>query len=218
MGGDSRKPPARRAPAKKDEPVEAIIVEKPPVLPGATNRAPVIITSDRVHDATARRAQDWPKTSTLLIYTAAGIGGFALVALVIVAIANFDRIPQQQSGGTPSTSAATPATWYSGGTLHRKSALEWQTASSKDKLGTCADFVAGMWQNGDLRPAISNNLSTVDDVRPYAQELVDFLDAAFKPDPDPEQNRILFTNQEVAYTASMGMVTMGWTRQSGRPR
>ena len=102
--------------------------------------------------------------------------------------------------------------WYSGGTLHKKSAIEWQTASSTDKLATCADFVTTMWQNGNLKPSIANRLSTVDDVRPYAQELVDFLNAAFKTDPDPEQNRKLFTNQTVSSTAVIGMVTMGWTK------
>lgn len=105
--------------------------------------------------------------------------------------------------------------WYSGGTLHNKSALEWQTASSEDKLATCGDFVTKMWQNGDLKPSIANNLSTVDDVRPYAKELVDFLDGAFAPDPDPELNRILFTNQTVASFAAIGMITMGWARRGG---
>lgn len=103
--------------------------------------------------------------------------------------------------------------WYEGGTLHKKSGLEWQTASSKDKLATCADFVTAMWQNGNLKSSVANRLSTVEDVRPYAQELVDFLDAAFKPDPDSEQNRKLFTNQRVASTAVIGMVMMGWTKR-----
>jgi hypothetical protein len=118
------------------------------------------------------------------------------------------------TSNSPSSSpgAGSAPKWYQGGTLHKKSALEWQTASSKDKLATCADFVTAMWQNGDLKPSIANRLSTVDDVRPYAQELVDFLDAAFKPDPDPEQNRKLFTNQTVSSTAAIGMVTMGWTK------
>ena len=90
--------------------------------------------------------------------------------------------------------------------------FEWQTASPQDKLATCADFVTTMWQNGDLKPSIANSLSTVDDVRPYAQELVDFLDAAFKPDPDPQQNKKVFANQTVSSFAAMGMVTMGWTK------
>jgi hypothetical protein len=102
--------------------------------------------------------------------------------------------------------------WYQGGTLHKKSALEWQTASRKDKLATCADFVTTKWQNGDLKSSLTNRLSTVDDVRPHAHELVDFLDAAFEPIADPEQNRRLFANQTVSGTASIGMVMLGWTK------
>ena len=113
----------------------------------------------------------------------------------------------------PSRSSSTPTRkWYEGGTLHNKSALEWQTASSADKLATCGDFVTKMWQNGNLKPSIASNISTVDDVRPYAQELVDFLNAGFKRDPDPEQNRKLFTNQTVSSTAVIGMVMMGWAK------
>lgn len=112
----------------------------------------------------------------------------------------------------PSSASRFGRSWYQGGTLHSKSALEWQTAWAADKLATCADFVTKMWTNGNLKPSIANNISTVDDVRPYAEELVDFLDAAFKPDPDPEQNRKLFTNQTVSSTAAIGMITMGWTK------
>lgn len=101
--------------------------------------------------------------------------------------------------------------WYEGGTLHDKSAIEWQTASSADKVATCADFVAAMWQKGHLKRSIAKHLSTIDDVRPYAEELVECLDAAFKPDPDPEVNRKLFANQTVSGTAAIGMVIMGWT-------
>jgi tetratricopeptide (TPR) repeat protein len=102
--------------------------------------------------------------------------------------------------------------WYEGGTLHKKSGLEWQTASRENKLATCADFVATMWQKGNLKPSVANRISTVDDVRPYALELIDFLDAAFKSDPDPEQNRKLFTNQTVGSFAAIGMVTMRWAK------
>jgi hypothetical protein len=116
-----------------------------------------------------------------------------------------------QDENSSTSGAASMPKWYEGGTLHKKSALEWQTASKADKLATCGDFVTGMWKNGDLKPAIANRLSTVDDVRPYAQELVDFLDTALKIDPDPEQNRMMFTNQTVSSTAAIGMVMMGWT-------
>ena len=134
----------------------------------------------------------------------------ALLVMIVLALGSEDS-GTQGTNRRPRTSPSTSASkWYSGGTLHKKSALDWQIASSQDKLATCADFVTGMWQNGNLKPSIANSLSTVDDVRPYAQELVDFLDAAFKPDPNPEQNSYLFASQTVSSFAAMGMVIMGW--------
>jgi len=137
---------------------------------------------------------------------------------MFIAVATF--IGCSDGGSTtsnlPSSAPGIPSApkWYEGGTLHKKSAIEWQAASSKDKLATCADFVAALWKSGNLKPSIADQLSTVDDLRPYAQELVDFLDAAFKPDPDPEQNRQLFANQTVLSAAVIGMVKMGWTKQT----
>jgi len=143
----------------------------------------------------------------------------ALLVMVVLAAGSVDSGTNGTSNPSPSNtpqSTSSPSTptskWYQGGTLHNKSALDWQNAAANDKLATCGDFVTKMWQNGDLKPSIANNLTTVDDVRPHAQELVVFLDAAFKLDPDPEQNRKLFTNQTVSGTAAIGMVTMGWTK------
>lgn len=132
--------------------------------------------------------------------------------MAVLAAGSVDTGTDGTSSAPGSSSSTLAKKWYEGGTLHNKSALEWQTASSTDKLATCADFVTKMWQDGNLKPSLAKNLSTVDDVRPYAQELVSFLDAAFKADPDPEQNRKLFMNQTVSSTAAIGMVTMGWTK------
>lgn len=141
----------------------------------------------------------------------------ALLLMVVLAAGSVDTEnsgTSRPSSGTPSSGTQSNAVkkWYQGGTLHNKSALEWQAASRDDKLATCGDFVTKMWQDGNLKPSIADKLSTVDDVRPYAQELVDFLDAAFKPESASAQNRMLFTNQTVSGTAAIGMVTMGWTK------
>ncbi|MCX7429085.1 MAG: hypothetical protein NTW96_26105 [Planctomycetia bacterium] len=104
--------------------------------------------------------------------------------------------------------------WYEGGTLHKKTGLEWQTASRADKLATYADFVTVAWRNGDLKPSIADSISTIDDVLPYAYGLACFLDAAFKPHPDPERNRCMFSNQTVSYFAAAGMITMDWTKHT----
>lgn len=109
-------------------------------------------------------------------------------------------------------SGAKTKKWYEGGTLHKKSALEWQIASDSDKLATCSHFILYMWKNDGLKSSIIENFSTLDAIRPYAQELVDFLDAAFELEPDPEQNHRLFVNQTVAGSASIGMIMMEWTK------
>ena len=151
----------------------------------------------------------------------------ALLIMVVLAAGSVDSgnergsRPDRRQRRQPAASAAAPPArapstsaeeWYSGGTLHQKSALDWQAAPADDKLATCADFVTGMWKGGDLKPSITSDLTTVDDVRPYAEELAAFLDAAFEPHPDPEENRRRYANQTVAGTAAIGMVTMGWTK------
>jgi len=130
--------------------------------------------------------------------------------MVVLAAGSIDTGTNGTSSSTGPTSFTPVEKWYQGGTLHDKSALEWQTASRANKLATCADFVTAMWQNGNLKPSIANNISTVDDVQPYAQELVDFLDAAFKPHPDAKHNRVLFTNQTISECAAIGMIMMEW--------
>lgn len=135
-----------------------------------------------------------------------------LVVVVLAAGCNdsgFKSTPMQPRERSTSVDSVK---WYSGGTLHNKSALDWQSASSRDKLATCADLVTALWQSGKLKESITDKFTTVDDVRPYAQELVDFLDAAFKPEPNPEQNRKVFVNQTVSSHAIIGVVTMGWTK------
>ena len=119
---------------------------------------------------------------------------------------------EQQRKARASVQVIQKRRWYEGGTLHKKSGLEWQSASRENKLATCADFVVAMWQKGNLKPSVANRISTVDDARPYASELVAFLDAAFKADPDPVQNRKLYTNQTVGSFAAIGMVTLRWTK------
>lgn len=102
--------------------------------------------------------------------------------------------------------------WWKGGTLHKKSILEWQDADARDKLATCADFVGGTWKDGNFIPKIQNSIVTVDDMRPYAEELVAFIDAAGKRHENAKQNEILYANQDVAGFASLGVVTMKWVK------
>ena|SRR6056297_2240789 len=104
------------------------------------------------------------------------------------------------------------SSWYEGGTLNDASALQWQDASYSNKLATCADFVATMDSDGQFVASVDNDINTVEDIRPYAEELVTAIDEAFAEEDDPERNRQMYANQSVAETAVILMQLMGWTR------
>jgi hypothetical protein len=114
---------------------------------------------------------------------------------------------------TPFSSRKKTTRWEEGGTLHRKSALDWQLASDSDKLATCADFVAKTWDNNEFKSQIQKAIKSVDDMKPYAEELVEFLDNATKRFPDEEMNRKVYTNQDVAGLSVVGMSIMGWVKK-----
>ena len=40
--------------------------------------------------------------------------------------------------------------WYSGGTLHKSDIATWKTASDKNKLATCADYIANIKEYEDM--------------------------------------------------------------------
>lgn len=110
----------------------------------------------------------------------------------------------------PSAAAQASAKWYEGGTLAKGSGLDWQQATTANKLATCADLLAVTWKNKKLKPEIMNTLRNIDDFRPWAALLAAELDAAFEADPDPEQNKKMFSNQDVATMAVMIMMVNGW--------
>ena len=114
--------------------------------------------------------------------------------------------------GLASETTASKQKWYEGGTLHSATALNWQKAANANKLATCADFVAMAWQKKMLKPKIQASFGTIDDFRPYAKELMAYLNAATKPDPDPGKNKRLFAKLDVAELAAVGMLHMGWTK------
>lgn len=122
--------------------------------------------------------------------------------------------PRQQVQ-TPKVTTTTrePGTsrkWYEGGTLHRKSALDWQKATGANKLATCADLVAALHKNGSLKTSMSNRIKSIDDLLPYAIELRSFLDAAFERDPDDQINRRMYANQTVSSATAIAVVMLKW--------
>lgn len=59
---------------------------------------------------------------------------------------------------SPTTSTTQPNTgeWYEGGTLHKAKISEWKLATDKNKLATCADFIAKV--DGSISLAKATNL------------------------------------------------------------
>ncbi|MFP3154425.1 hypothetical protein LQZ18_08350 [Lachnospiraceae bacterium ZAX-1] len=90
--------------------------------------------------------------------------------------------------------------WYEGGTLHKSSISEWKSADYDNKLATCADFIVAS------RDSLNFKITDVDFVKPYAVELVAFLDSAVAGD-DAEQ---LYRGSTISDLAVMGMFFMEW--------
>lgn len=122
------------------------------------------------------------------------------------------RIAARQGARSKPAKPEARSEWYQGGTLHRASLVDWQKASHSNKLATCADFVASMHQDGNLKSSIANSIEYPEGIRPYAKELVDFIDAAAKRDENPTMSDVLYANQTVSGFAAIGMVVMGWTK------
>ncbi len=140
-----------------------------------------------------------------------GGGLVTLAAALYIACGGCGGNTTMSSQSSRKVSRSTPPRkWYEGGTLHKKGALEWQMANAANKLATCSDFVAAMWKQKNFVPRIQNSINSPDDMKPYAQELVDFLDAATKRHEDPDQNSRIYANQTVSSMATIGMVSMGW--------
>jgi hypothetical protein len=66
--------------------------------------------------------------------------------------------------------------WYSGGTLHAANGLQWQQADARNRLATAADMVAAVAKGRDT----TIQYQTVDDFRPYAEQLSDCITEATK--------------------------------------
>jgi len=131
--------------------------------------------------------------------------GFLIViimgASMIMSIVDSTEQPTHNS--QTSNSSRTSQKWYEGGTLHDKMALDWQKATSRNKLATCSDFVAAV-------PQIANNISHIDDIKPFAINLVKFIDEAFAKDVDPELNRRMFANQKITTASAVAFISWGW--------
>jgi uncharacterized protein YgiM (DUF1202 family) len=75
--------------------------------------------------------------------------------------------------------------------------------------GASADFIAKKWKDKELLPQMTWEIRSMDDIKPFAEELVSFIDDAIAPangTPDPN----VLAERNVAKLASAGMLLMGW--------
>ena len=118
-----------------------------------------------------------------------------------------NRISEKETSQVAST-----LKWYEGGTLHKKNAITWQKASQRNKLATCADFVAALWQNKIFKPSLQNSIRSMNDLKPLAKELVVQLDEAFKKFPNADKNQNIYANQKVDDTVKLLLILMDWCK------
>ena len=104
----------------------------------------------------------------------------------------------------PGTAIA--AEWYEGGNLHEATISEWKKATPENKLATCGDFIAALFQHEQLNLPIT----TVESIKPYAQELVSFIDLATEEDEDESFNEYIDSQTVQSFVIS-GVLMMGWT-------
>ncbi|PKG62761.1 MULTISPECIES: hypothetical protein [Pseudoalteromonas] len=118
--------------------------------------------------------------------------------------------PEHTSKSDSEQKISQTSNWYEGGTLHSENAVAWQQATYKNKLATCADLIAAMYQKEMLSAKLQNQISSVQDIKPLAQELVLELDAAFKPAESIDKNKQIYTNQSIKEAIVMLLTMKGW--------
>ena len=128
--------------------------------------------------------------------------------LVLVGVSFFRGRGDAPSGADEGPSEG----WNKGGTLHNKSAIDWQTASRKDKVATCGEFFTTMWKNGSLTNDTARQLQELNDAHSYVLEIVDELDETFARRPDAQENHQFFKDQAVSAGAMNVMYKKGWLK------
>lgn len=102
--------------------------------------------------------------------------------------------------------------WYEGGTLHAKTGRDWRAASYHNKLATCTDFIAMMWQKKKLEPSMQERIKSIEDIRPFANQLVAALNTTFTDKRVNNELDDVIGGQKISSCAVIYFVTMGWTQ------
>lgn len=107
----------------------------------------------------------------------------------------------------PPTSPA-PRKWYEGGTLHKATGVEWRKADADNKLATCSDFLAKLWEAKRLSGKLTLTVKTIDDLKAPAADCVEAVDKAYESPEDGAED--VMATQDVATVALLAMTMMGF--------
>ncbi|QJR81328.1 hypothetical protein CA267_011350 [Alteromonas pelagimontana] len=109
----------------------------------------------------------------------------------------------------------TPAdTWFAHGSLHSETALAWQKASYQSKRATCADYLQAMIQKNMLKAQPFNTLQSIDELKPYAETLVQVLDKQLAVNGDLQQNEEKFSDVKIATQIEEAARKLGWLSET----
>lgn len=107
------------------------------------------------------------------------------------------------------TQSKIPA-WHEGGNLDTKGALDWQNASEKNKLASCAELISRMFERGLTTEKFGSFMNNEKNWKLKSVELKNELDVAFEKEADADLNDRLFANQKVLDTAVILAMAKGW--------
>ena len=83
------------------------------------------------------------------------------------------------NSSAPKSSLGSDNLWYNGGTLHQATIRQWHAATEKNRLATCADFIATM--NKDL---------PFSELKPRATELMECINEATLGLPEVQDSKV----------------------------
>lgn len=103
----------------------------------------------------------------------------------------YDTNNSSEYNSSYSSESSTSSKWYVGGTLHKKTIADWKSATSENKLATCADFVTKV------------KSMPLDELKVASYELQTCIDEATRDLPETD-------SQKVAEVGALCLITLGY--------
>lgn len=112
-----------------------------------------------------------------------------MVLMIFIVVKCQDGPSPRRSTAPPPPPAAAPKktakAWYIGGTLHKKTGADWLAATTANRLATAADMAITFKDKFGLE-----NMTSMDELKGPAIQMMTCLDEAFKGDPSQEVSAI----------------------------